>query len=92
MNFSIGVSREQAKTLEISGDQFICSSCQKTKSSEESILTKQKRSDILLSKNDHNIRNNEIFSKSISLDESKKKSKSDTLNKPDLLIVNIIDK
>jgi hypothetical protein len=28
MDFSIGVSREEAKALEINGDQFICPSCQ----------------------------------------------------------------
>jgi hypothetical protein len=27
MDFSIGVSREQAKAVEMNGDQFICPSC-----------------------------------------------------------------
>jgi hypothetical protein len=28
MDFSIGVTKEQAKAIDINGDQFICPSCQ----------------------------------------------------------------
>lgn len=70
MNFSIGVSKEQGKAIEINGEQFICSSCRITQSSEKLILNKRKHSDILLVKNNDNI----------SSDKSRKKSKLDQSN------------
>ncbi|CAF1212957.1 unnamed protein product [Rotaria sordida] len=83
----IGVTKEDAKTLDINGLQFICPPCQgqndsdsmieSAESSDDPVPTKRKRSEDRLQTSNLGVRENKILLKSISHDESRKQSKTD---------------
>ncbi|CAF2879709.1 unnamed protein product [Rotaria sp. Silwood2] len=88
----IGVTKEDAKSLDMNGNQFICPPCQgidmfrqnepdsamkSARSPDNPIPIKRKCSDDRLPRNNLGIRGNKILSKSISHDESRKRPKMD---------------
>ncbi|CAF4702320.1 unnamed protein product [Rotaria sp. Silwood1] len=97
----IGVTKEDVRILDINGTQFICPPCQgvneldtdikSTRSSDDPISIKRKRSNDRLPTNNRGVRENKILSKSISHGESRKRSKTDISSRCNSLTESKVD-